>query len=50
MKISGLVNGKQGITPEMAIKLAAGLGATPELLLRARDNDDSFQPHRLPGY
>ncbi len=41
--LSAIINGRQGVTPEMAIKLATGLGATPEFWLRAQENYDLFQ-------
>lgn len=41
--LSSIINGKQGVTPEMAIKLAAGLGSTPEFWLRAQENYDLFK-------
>lgn len=41
--LSAIINGRQGVTPEMAIKLAAGLGTTPEFWLRAQENYDLFQ-------
>ena len=41
--LSAITNGRQGVTPEMAIKLATGLGSTPEFWLRAQENYDLFQ-------
>src|SRR5690554_462374 len=41
--LSAIINGRQGVTPEMAIKLATGLGSTPEFWLRTLENYDLFQ-------
>ena len=41
--LSAIVNGRQGVTPGMAIKLATGLGSTPEFWLREQENYDLFQ-------
>ena len=38
--LSRLVNGKQGISPEMAIRLSKGFGSTPETWLRMQMNYD----------
>lgn len=44
--LSAILNGRQGITPEMALKLAAALGTTPEFWLRAQENYDLFQARK----
>lgn len=41
--LSAIINGRQGVTLEMAIKLTTGLGSTPEFWLRAQENYDLFQ-------
>ena len=41
--LSAIINGKQAVTPEMAIKLATGFGhTTPEFWLRVQDNFNLF--------
>jgi len=41
--LSAIINGKQGITPEMAIKLATGFSnTTPEFWLQVQDNYNLF--------
>ena len=41
--LSAIINGKQAVTPEMAIKLATGFSnTTPEFWLRVQDNYDLF--------
>lgn len=41
--LSEIVNGKQSISPEMAIKLATGFSnTTPEFWLKAQDNFNLF--------
>ena len=45
--LSAIINGKQSITPEMAIKLATSFkNTTPEFWLRAQDNYDLAQAWR----
>ncbi|GAA4309450.1 HigA family addiction module antitoxin [Compostibacter hankyongensis] len=44
--LSAIINGRQGVTPEMAIKLATGLGATPEFWLRTQEYYDLFQARK----
>ncbi len=44
--LSAIINGRQGVTPEMALKLAVGLGSTPEFWLRAQENYDLFQARK----
>ncbi len=41
--LSRLVNGKQGISPEMAVRLSKGFGSTPETWLRMQINYDLAQ-------
>lgn len=41
--LSAIINGKQAVTPEMAIKLATGFNnTTPEFWLRVQDNFNLF--------
>jgi len=41
--LSAIINGKQAVTPEMAIKLATGFGnTTPEFWLQVQDNFNLF--------
>jgi len=41
--LSAIINGKQAVTPEMAIKLATGFSnTTPEFWLRVQDNYNLF--------
>lgn len=41
--LSAIINGKQSVTPEMAIKLAAGFNnTTPEFWLQVQDNYNLF--------
>lgn len=41
--LSAIINGKQAVTPEMAIKLATGFSnTTPESWLRVQDNFNLF--------
>jgi addiction module HigA family antidote len=45
--LSAIINGKQSITPEMAIKLAASFrNTTAEFWLRAQDNFDLAQARK----
>lgn len=45
--LSAIINGKQSVTPEMAIKLAAGFGnTTAEFWLQVQDNYDLFQARK----
>lgn len=42
--LSAIINGKQSVTPEMAIKLSAGFAnTTPEFWLQVQDNFDLFR-------
>ncbi len=46
--LSRLINGKQSVTSEMAIKLAAGFNnTTPEFWLRAQENYDLFHARQV---
>ena len=54
--LNNLVNGKSGISPEMAIRLSKAFGSTPETwlrmqvaydLARARKNEDKIKVRRL---
>jgi|SRR6185312_15929239 len=41
--LSAIINGKQSVTPEMALRLAASFNnTTPEFWLRVQDNYDLF--------
>lgn len=41
--LSAIINGKQSVTPEMAIKLATGFGnTTPHFWLQVQDNYNLF--------
>jgi addiction module HigA family antidote len=45
--LSRLINGKQSVTPEMAIKLAASFtNTTAEFWLRVQENYDLFQARK----
>jgi addiction module HigA family antidote len=41
--LNNLVNGKAGISAEMAVRLAKGLGSTPDFWLRLQTNYDLAQ-------
>jgi addiction module HigA family antidote len=41
--LNNLVNGKAGISPEMAVRLSKGFGASPEMWLRLQANYDLAQ-------
>ena len=41
--LSRLINGKQGISPDMAVRLSMGFGSTPETWLRMQMNYDLAQ-------
>ena len=38
--LSAIINGKQNITPEMALKLAKGFNTSPEFWMHAQENYD----------
>jgi len=44
--LNNLVNGKSGISPEMAFRLSKAFGSTPELWLRLQMNYDLAQVRR----
>ncbi|MEJ5962907.1 HigA family addiction module antitoxin [Pedobacter immunditicola] len=45
--LSAIINGKQSVTPEMAIKLATGFSnTTPEFWLQVQDNYNLFQARK----
>jgi len=45
--LSAIINGKQAVTPEMAIKLAAGFrNTTPEFWLQVQDNFNLFKARK----
>jgi addiction module HigA family antidote len=44
--ISAIINGKQGVTPEMAIKLGKAFNTSPEFWLRVQDNYDLAQARK----
>jgi antitoxin HigA-1 len=44
--LNNLVNGKAGISPEMAVRLAKAFGGTPEMWLRLQANFDLAQVPR----
>ena len=44
--LNNLVNGKAGISPEMAVRLAKAFGSTPEFWLRLQVNYDLAQVRR----
>src|ERR1700677_684737 len=56
--LSNIVNGKSGISPEMAIRLTKAFGSTPETWLRmqlaydlaaARKNESKIKVHKQHG-
>lgn len=44
--LSAIINGKQSITPEMALKLAKGFNTTPEFWMHAQENYDLAQARK----
>ncbi|HEY3443103.1 MAG TPA: HigA family addiction module antitoxin [Paludibaculum sp.] len=44
--LNNLVNGKSGISPEMAVRLSKAFGASPEMWLRLQVNYDLAQLHQ----
>jgi antitoxin HigA-1 len=44
--LSAIINGKQGITSEMALKLAKGFNTTPEFWMHAQENYDLAQARK----
>ena len=44
--LSAIINGKQGISPEMALRLGKGFNTTPEFWLHAQENYDLAQARK----
>lgn len=44
--LSAIINGKQSITPEMALKLAKGFNTTAEFWMHAQENYDLAQARK----
>lgn len=44
--LNNLVNGKSGISPEMAVRLSKAFGGSPEMWLRLQVNYDLAQLHQ----
>lgn len=44
--LSAIINGKQGISPEMALRLSKGFNTTPEFWLHAQENYDLAQARK----
>lgn len=44
--LSAIINGKQSITPEMALKLAKAFNTTPQFWLHAQENYDLAQARK----
>lgn len=44
--LSAIINGRQGITPEMALRLSAAFNTTPEFWLHAQENYDLAQARK----
>ncbi len=44
--LNNLVNGKAGISPEMAVRISKAFGGSPEMWLRLQVNYDLAQVHR----
>jgi len=44
--LSAIINGKQGVTPEMALRLAKAFTTTPEFWLHAQENYDLAQARK----
>ncbi len=38
--LSAIINGKQGVTPEMALKLGKAFNTSPQFWVRAQENYD----------
>jgi len=54
--LNNLVNGKAGISPEMAVRLSKAFGSSPEMWLRLQMNydlaqlrQDEIEVKRYPG-
>lgn len=48
-RVNEIVNGKRGITPDTALRLAALLGTTPEFWLNGQRNWDLWHAMRSPS-
>jgi antitoxin HigA-1 len=44
--LSALINGKQGITPDMALRLAKAFNTSPEFWMHAQENYDLAQARK----
>jgi addiction module HigA family antidote len=44
--LNNIVNGKAGISPEMAVRLSKAFGGSPEMWLRLQANYDLAQLHQ----
>ncbi|SHN30927.1 addiction module antidote protein, HigA family [Mucilaginibacter sp. OK098] len=44
--LSAIINGKQGISPEMALRLSKAFNTTPEFWLHAQENYDLAQARK----
>lgn len=44
--LSAIINGKQSVTPEMALKLAKGFNTSPEFWMHAQANYDLAQARK----
>lgn len=44
--LSAIINGKQGVTPEMALRLSKAFQTTPEFWLHAQENYDLAQARK----
>jgi len=44
--LSAIINGKQGVTPEMALRLGKAFTTTPEFWLHAQENYDLAQARK----
>ena len=48
--LSRLINGKNGVSPEMAIRLSLAFGSTPEMWLRLQNTYDLSIARAKGGY
>ena len=44
--LSAIINGKQGVSPEMALRLSAAFNTTPEFWLHVQENYDLAQARK----
>jgi addiction module HigA family antidote len=49
VRVNELVNGKRGVTPDTALRLARLFGTTPEFWLNGQRNWDLWHALRAPG-